>query len=227
MFDNIAPVYDRLNHLLSFNLDRGWRNKVVRAASSHSPSAILDMATGTGDLAIKLARRIPGSSLTGVDLSSRMIDIAVEKVRAAGLSERISLMVGDGEAVLLPDGGFDCATIAFGIRNYQDPRAGLCEFIRLLRPGGRIFVLEFSMPGGKIFGPLYRFYFRRVLPLIGGIVSGDRKAYEYLPGSVGEFPGRDAFLEMMAGAGFTVCRARPLMRGVAHIYSAVKPGANN
>lgn len=222
MFDAIAPAYDRLNHILSFNMDRGWRRKTVRMIAAENPAAILDMATGTGDLAIDMARKMPHAHITGIDLSPEMIRIAAEKTENRGLSQRVTVGVGDGEALDIPDDTFDCAAIAFGIRNYQDIPAGLREFRRVLRPGGKVFILEFSTPRGKIFGPLYRFYFHRILPRIGGLVSRDRSAYDYLPGSVDEFPEEGPFLRMMYEAGFGDVRARRLMRGVAYIYTGVK-----
>lgn len=222
MFDRIAPAYDRLNHILSFNFDRSWRRKTARMAARNNPSRIADVASGTGDLAISLARRLPLAHVTGIDLSPEMAAVAEKKISAKGLSARISMTVGDGEETGLPGGGFDCVTIGFGIRNFQNIAAGLTEAARLLDEGGNIQILEFSEPKGKIFGPLYRFYFRNVLPRIGGLVSKDRDAYAYLPGSVGEFPAPGEFTRMMEEAGFAGCKARRLMRGVAYIYSGRK-----
>lgn len=222
MFDAIAPSYDRLNHLLSFNLDRGWRRRCVRMATKSKPAAVLDMATGTGDLAFALARKLPQSKIVGADLSPEMIRVARDKSAKRKEGSRVEFSVGDGEALGFGDGAFDCATIAFGIRNYQDIDAGLREFARVLRSGGELYVLEFSTPTGKIFAPLYRFYFHRILPIIGGLVSKDKQAYTYLPGSVDEFPEKSIFLQMMCDAGFAKAESMRLMRGVAFIYKGTK-----
>ena len=176
MFDNIAPRYDLLNHTLSFNIDRLWRRRVVREVAESRPERILDMATGTGDLAIELARRIPGAQVTGVDLSERMLAEARRKVAARGLAERVTLQQGDAEQLAAADASFDAATVAFGVRNFGDLHAGLCELARVLRPGGRIVILEFSQPRNRLFRALYEFYSFRILPLIGGAVSHDRQA---------------------------------------------------
>lgn len=222
MFDNIAPHYDLLNHTLSFNVDRWWRRRVVREVRRSEPQRILDMATGTGDLAIEMARRIAGVRVTGVDLSERMLAEARRKVAACGLAERVTLREGDAEHLAWDDASFDAATAAFGVRNFGDLDAGLCEMARVLKPGGRIVILEFSRPRNRLFRALYEFYSFRILPLIGGAVSHDRQAYDYLPASVGEFPSPEAFAAMMGRAGFRDCRIRSLSGGIACIYSGVK-----
>lgn len=222
MFDNIAPRYDLLNHTLSLNIDRLWRRRVVRELLSGRPERILDMATGTGDLAIDLARRIPGAQVTGVDLSERMLAEARRKVTARGLAERVTLQQGDAERLAAADASFDAVTVAFGVRNFGDLHAGLCELARVLRPGGRIVILEFSRPRNRLFRALYEFYSFRILPLIGGAVSHDRQAYDYLPASVGEFPSPEAFAAMMGRAGFRDCRMYALSGGIAYVYSGVK-----
>lgn len=222
MFDNIAPTYDRLNHLLSFDIDRLWRRRTVRRAAEKSPERILDLATGTADLAIAMARKMPAARITGVDLSSEMLAIGRAKVHAAGLSERIDLHEGDAEKLPFADSCFDVVTIGFGIRNFSDIGAGLREACRVLRPGGRLIVLEFSTPRGKIFGPVYRFYFHKILPLIGRLVSKDSSAYSYLPDSVDHFPDYLLFLRMMREAGFGTCTPTRLMRGIAYIYEGTK-----
>lgn len=224
MFDRIAPRYDLLNHVLSLGIDRLWRRRVVRAVQEAAPQRILDMATGTGDLAIALARHLPAAQLTGVDLSEKMLDVARRKVADRGLGERIVLRQGDAEHLDFDAASFDAATVAFGVRNFGDLDAGLRELARVLRPGGRLFVLEFSRPRNRVFRALYEFYTFRVLPLIGGAVSRDRQAYAYLPASVGEFPVPDAFLERLAGAGFAKPRARSLSGGIARIYIGEKAG---
>lgn len=218
MFDRIAPKYDLLNHTLSASIDRLWRRRVVRIVRRCRPQRILDVATGTGDLAIDLARRIPGVQVLGVDLSEKMLDEARRKVAARGLDGRIVLDAGDAEHLALGDASVDVATVAFGVRNFGDLEAGLRELSRVIRPGGRAVVLEFSRPGNPLFRRLYEFYTYRILPRIGGMVSHDRRAYEYLPASVGEFPAPEEFMRMMAGAGFRNCRARSQSFGIAQIY---------
>jgi demethylmenaquinone methyltransferase/2-methoxy-6-polyprenyl-1,4-benzoquinol methylase len=221
MFDDIAPTYDRLNHLLSFEIDKLWRRRLVRMAETGNPHKILDVATGTGDLAIAMARRISGASITGVDISEKMLEVGRGKVAEKKLAGRIALNTGDAEALDFPDGEFDCVTVAFGVRNFGDIEAGLREMCRVTRSGGRCFVLEFSEPGG-LFGLLYRVYFHKVLPWLGRMISKNKGAYTYLPRSVGEFPAPDAFSEMMRDAGFATVSKRRLTFGVAYIYGGIK-----
>lgn len=219
MFDRIAPRYDLLNHTLSFNIDRLWRRRVVRLVRRSGAQRILDLATGTGDLAIDLALHIPGARVLGVDLSEGMLDIARRKVAARGLDARIRLEQGDAEHLGAADASVDALTVAFGVRNFGDLEAGLREMARTIRPGGQVVILEFSEPKGALFGPLYRFYSGWLLPRVGGAVSKDRKAYEYLPASVEAFPEPGAFMELMRRAGFRNCRARSQSFGIAQIYT--------
>ena len=218
MFDRIAPRYDLLNHTLSMNIDRIWRRHVVREVRRSAPRRILDVATGTGDLAIEMARRIDGVQVLAVDLSEQMLSVARRKVEARGLDGRIVLDRGDAEHLTAGDASFDVATVAFGVRNFGDLEAGLRELFRVVRPGGRVVILEFSTPRNRIFRTLYEFYSYRILPRIGGMVSHDRQAYAYLPASVGEFPAPERFLAMMEAAGFRRCRARSQGFGIAQIY---------
>ncbi len=222
MFDRIAPRYDLLNHTLSLNIDRLWRRRVVCEVRRSNPARVLDMATGTGDLAIELARRLPGVHVTGVDLSERMLAEARRKVARSGLAGRIDLRQGDAEHPAADAGMFDAATVAFGVRNFGDLDAGLRGLAGALRPGGRIVVLEFSRPRNRIFRALYEFYTQRILPLVGGAVSHDRRAYAYLPASVGAFPLPEAFVERLAQAGFRDCRARSVSGGIAYLYIGEK-----
>lgn len=222
MFDRIAPPYDMLNHTLSLNIDRLWRRRVVRLVRRFAPRRILDVATGTGDLAIAMARRIRGTQVLGVDLSEGMLDIARRKVAEAGLDGRVVLDTGDAERLFVSDSAVDVATVAFGVRNFGDLDAGLRDIARTLREGGRIVILEFSTPRNPLARAFYGFWNRRVLPRVGGMVSRDRKAYEYLPESIGEFPAPERFLEMMSRAGFRNCKARSQSFGIAHIYVGEK-----
>ena len=221
-FDRIAPTYDMLNHTLSLNIDRLWRRRVVRLVRRFAPRRILDVATGTGDLAIAMARRIRGTQVLGVDLSEGMLDIARRKVAEAGLDGRVVLDTGDAERLFVSDSAVDVATVAFGVRNFGDLDAGLRDIARTLREGGRIVILEFSTPRNPLARAFYGFWNRRVLPRVGGMVSRDRKAYEYLPESIGEFPAPERFLEMMSRAGFRNCKARSQSFGIAHIYVGEK-----
>lgn len=222
MFDNIAPKYDLLNHTLSMSIDRIWRRRVVRIVRRCRPHRILDVATGTGDLAIEMARRIRGVQVLGVDLSEGMLDVARRKVAAWGLEERVTLEAGDAETAVAAAGSVDVVTVAFGVRNFGDLGRGLAELSRALRPGGRIVILEFSTPTMPVFGRLYDWYSHRVLPRIGGWLSHDRQAYDYLPRSVDEFPQPEEFLTILAAAGFRNCRARSQSFGIAQIYTAEK-----
>lgn len=218
MFDHIAPRYDLLNHTLSANVDRWWRRRVVRIVRRMAPHRVLDLATGTGDLAIGLARGIAHVQVLGIDLSEQMLAVARAKVAARGLDDRIVLDQGEAEYLAVANASVDVVTVAFGVRNFGDLEAGLREMARTIKPGGHAVILEFSRPRNRIFRALYEFYSYRVMPRIGGLVSKDKRAYEYLPASVGEFPAPDRFLEIMARAGFAECRARSLSFGIAQIY---------
>lgn len=222
MFDNIAPTYDRLNHLLSMQVDRTWRRRAVRLAAKCSPGTVLDVATGTGDLAISLARKIKGVRITGVDISENMLAIGRRKVVEKGLSERVTLCTGDAESLDFPDASFDCMTAAFGVRNFGDLQAGLREMCRVTREGGTCLILEFSEPDVPIFKWAYRIYFHKVLPGMGRLVSKNKEAYTYLPDSVEGFPAPERFAEMLREVGFAGVSLRKLTFGVAYIYLAVK-----
>ena len=218
MFDNIAPKYDLLNHTLSMSIDRVWRRRVVGEVRRAKPGRILDVATGTGDLAIAMARRIRDVQVLGVDLSEQMLAVARRKIEARGLDGRIVLDRGDAERLAVADASVDVATVAFGVRNFGDLGAGLRELARTIKPGGKVVILEFSRPRNRVFRALYEFYSYKILPRIGGLVSRDKRAYEYLPASVGEFPAPEEFMAMMARAGFRNCRARSQSFGLAQIY---------
>ena len=218
MFDNIAPKYDLLNHTLSMSIDRVWRRRVVGEVRRAKPGRILDVATGTGDLAIAMARRIRDVQVLGVDLSEQMLAVARRKIEARGLDGRIVLDRGDAERLAVADASVDVATVAFGVRNFGDLGAGLRELARTIKPGGKVVILEFSRPRNRVFRALYEFYSYKILPRIGGLVSRDKRAYEYLPASVGEFPAPEEFMAMMARAGFRNCRARSQRFGIAQIY---------
>jgi len=222
MFGAIAPRYDFLNRLLSFGIDRRWRTKAVRLLKYRECSRILDVATGTGDVALEIALRTPDSvTITGADFCKEMIDLGIEKVAASPYASRIELKVAPCEDLPFANDTFDSITIAFGIRNLVDRKLGLAEMWRVLRPGGRMIVLEFSTPRSLLFRQMYYFYFRRLLPLVGGLFSR-YNAYKYLPDSVLEFPSREEFSRMIAEAGFRNIHLHELTFGVATIYAGEK-----
>ena len=223
MFDNIAPTYDALNHTLSAGIDRWWRRRAVRIVARRTPQRVLDLATGTGDLALALARAIPQCSVTGVDLSEGMLQYAREKARRAEMDDRMTFACGDAERMEFDDGVFDAVTVAFGVRNFGDLQAGLREMGRVLRSGGQAVILELSIPKNPVIRWLYGLYSHSVMPLLGGAVSRDRAAYRYLPESVEEFPAPDKFLKILGEAGFAGCECRSLTFGTARIYVATKP----
>ena len=223
MFDNIAPTYDTLNHTLSAGIDRRWRRRTVRIVGSRRPQRVLDLATGTGDLAIALARAIPQCEVTGVDLSEGMLRYAREKAAGAGLEGRCTFACGDAERLEFADGEFDAVTVAFGVRNFGDIPAGLREICRVLRSGGQVAILELSIPKNPVIRWLYGLYSHSVMPLLGGAVSHDRAAYRYLPESVEEFPSPEKFLNILAEGGFSDCKYKSLTFGTARIYLATKP----
>lgn len=223
MFDAIAFRYDQLNHLLSLGIDRSWRRKVVRQVKASGAVRMLDVATGTGDLALMIARACPQTTLEGVDLSEQMLAIAQQKVELAGLQKRIFLSQGDAEALPMRDHSYDGVTVAFGVRNFEDIEQGMAEIFRVLRPGGQVWVLEFGLPKNKLLGGFYRLYFHHILPGIGRMVSRDSQAYTYLPRSVDHFPYGERFMVLMGRAGFVSVGCQDLFGGVAQIYEGTKP----
>lgn len=218
MFSSIAPRYDLLNRLLSFGRDRKWRRQAVSGAGPARGGRHLDVATGTADVSLEIFRQKGAESfVVGADISLEMMRIGREKAARAGWGGRMAFVRAPGEALPFRDGSFDSASIAFGIRNVGDRNRGLSEMCRVVRPGGRVVVLEFSTPEGALFGALYRFYFTQMLPRIGGLVS-KRGAYAYLPESVLAFPSPPAFAEMMRAAGCATVDYRPLTFGIVTLY---------
>jgi demethylmenaquinone methyltransferase/2-methoxy-6-polyprenyl-1,4-benzoquinol methylase len=222
MFDRIAPRYDLLNRLLSAGIDVRWRRAAADWLELGPSSRVLDLCTGTADLLIEVLGRDPSHRGVGVDLSSGMLVRGARKLAARGLAARGALASGDAERLPLLSGLFDGALVAFGIRNVGDRPKALRELRRVLKPGGRLVVLEFSMPRGVV-GMLYRFYFGQVLPRVGSLVSGDGAAYSYLPASVAVFPEPPAFGALLEQAGFGRVRFRALTAGIAHLYRAEVP----
>lgn len=222
LFDNIAPDYDKLNHILSMNIDKGWRKKAVRELIDvASPLEILDVACGTGDFTIEIAQKAPaGSCVIGIDLSEGMMKIGREKIKAAGVEAE--LVQGDCEELPYGDGSFHRISVGFGVRNFEHLDIGLKEMCRVLKPEGKLVILELSVPSNAFIRWCYKLYFLKILPVIGGLVSGDRGAYEYLPASVLNFPLPDKFIPMMHQAGFRSVRHIPLTLGICRMYVGIK-----
>lgn len=222
MFNSIAAKYDFLNHFLSLGIDKLWRRRLVKQLAKSNPNQVLDIATGTGDLAIQLAKHHKSVSITGVDISENMLNIGREKILKRKFEGRINLKQANSMSLPFAVGEFDAAMVAFGVRNFEDLSKGITEIHRVLKDGGSLYILEFSMPSKFPMRNFYRFYFRKVLPFVGGIVSGSKSAYTYLPESVFAFPEKEKFVEIMANAGFKNCSYKRLTFGVASIYVGSK-----
>lgn len=222
MFDNIAPDYDKLNHIMSLNIDKGWRRKAVREiADTDKPLSVLDVACGTGDFTIEIARKVArGSQITGIDLSEGMMKVGREKIAAAQVDA--TLEYGDCEALTYADDSFDRISVGFGVRNFEHLSVGLKEMCRVLKPGGKLIILELSVPSNPIIRWCYKLYFLHILPTIGGMVSSNRGAYKYLPASVLHFPAPDKFIPMMHEAGFSAVRHKALTFGICRMYVGIK-----
>lgn len=221
MFDSISGKYDFLNHFLSLGIDIRWRKKAIKYLQKDQPKQILDIATGTGDFAIESLKLNP-EKVIGVDISEGMLNVGREKMIKKGLSEIIDLQSGDSENLQFEDNNFDAVIVAFGVRNFENLEKGLSEMNRVLKPGGKAVILEFSKPTVFPFKQLYSFYFRWVLPKIGKIVSKDNAAYTYLPESVNEFPFGNQFLEILNKTGFKNTTCKPLTLGISSIYIGEK-----
>ena len=219
MFDGIAHRYDLVNRVISLGIDQSWRKKTVRSLELASKPAarVLDLATGTGDLAIMVARTHPGVTVVGVDPSAKMLEVGQKKLEGSGLSQRIELQVGDAQALQFADRTFDGLCIAFGIRNVPDRLQGLREMARVTKAGGRVAILELSEPRGGVLGPLARFHVHSVVPAVGALLSG-AKEYQYLQQSIAAFPPATEFEAMMSEAGLRVVASTALTFGVCHLY---------
>jgi demethylmenaquinone methyltransferase/2-methoxy-6-polyprenyl-1,4-benzoquinol methylase len=227
MFASIAPRYDFLNHLLSANIDRSWRRFTVRVAAPRPGEPILDCCTGTADLALAFDRAGGGRSpIVGTDFCREMLIVGQRKARKARASTRIALVEGDMQRLPLPAGTFGVVSVAFGLRNVRNTVRGIDEMIRVTRPGGKIAILEFSRPRGRVLGPLYLAFLHRVLPRIGqAIAPNDDRAYEYLPRSVAEFPDGQEMLDLLASRGLSDLLQYPLTFGIATLYVGTKPAS--
>lgn len=223
MFGRIARRYDLANRMLSGGIDTWWRRRLVAAVHFHSPKQVLDLATGSGDVAFALSRKLERSvEITGMDFCAPMLDQAeAKKLREGERYANVRFQLGDGLALPMPDASVDAITISFGLRNLADRARGLGEMRRVLRPGGQLFVLEFSQPQAW-FRPLYYFYLRRILPLVAGMLTGDRAAYVYLNTTIGNFPGREALAAEIRAAGFTHVKAFGMTCGIVALHEAAR-----
>jgi len=215
MFGSIAARYDIANHLLSCGIDFSWRERAARIVTGWHPHSVADLATGTGDLALALQKKLPHSEIAGVDFLPEMLELAKQKgLRQPVLADAMNLPFGDGS--------FDCVTIAFGLRNLENCTAALGEMSRVIKSNGHLLVLEFSLPTTPILRALYRFYLHRCLPLLGSSLTGEKNAYDYLGDSIEEFPSGDAMCQLMVENGFTSPTFKPLTGGIVTIYTATK-----
>jgi demethylmenaquinone methyltransferase/2-methoxy-6-polyprenyl-1,4-benzoquinol methylase len=221
MFNSIAGKYDFLNHFLSAGIDIYWRRKAIDLLVPSKPKTILDIATGTGDLALE-ALRLQPDKITGVDISEGMLAVGREKIAKRNLGQKIELRLGDSENLEFADNAFDAATAAFGVRNFENLPQGLREIYRVLKPGGRVVILEFSKPKSFPFKQVYNFYFKQILPVFGKVISKDRAAYTYLPESVQAFPDGPEFINILEQVGFKATQWHPLTFGISSIYTGIK-----
>ncbi|WP_410493348.1 bifunctional demethylmenaquinone methyltransferase/2-methoxy-6-polyprenyl-1,4-benzoquinol methylase UbiE [Chryseobacterium sp. 3008163] len=220
MFDNIAPKYDLLNHALSMKIDVLWRNKLVKMMKEDAPQEVLDVATGTGDLAIAVEKGTD-AKVVGLDLSQQMLNVGVIKIKKLKLDGKISMQKGDAENLPFEDNRFDAVSVAFGVRNFENLTKGLAELRRVVKENKSVYILEFSKVEGFL-GPFYMFYFKNILPAIGRLVSKDNRAYTYLPDSVNAFPFGEKMRQILLDTGFKKVEYKKLSLGIATIYKATK-----
>lgn len=225
LFDDISHQYDFLNHFLSFGVDKHWRKKLIKMIRREGSLSILDVATGTADLAIYSSLYIPGSHITGIDISEKMLEVGRQKIMHLNLKKQIELIAIPAEKLTFDDNSFDVAMVAFGVRNFECLECGLREMLRVIKPGNKFFILEFSKPKGP-FGFVYRFYFKYILPTMGRIVSKNKDAYTYLHDSVLDFPQGDDFIKIMESCGSVSTSQKRLSGGIATIYIGQKQKNN-
>lgn len=221
MFDNISGRYDFLNHLLSLGIDIRWRRKAILELTEIRPKLILDVATGTGDFAIQ-ALDLQPDKVIGIDISEGMLDVGRKKLKERHLDQKIELRSGDSENLPFEENKFDAVIVAFGVRNFENLEKGLAEIFRVVKPGGKVVILEFSKPSHFPFKQLYNFYFKFVLPKIGRLISQDQAAYTYLPESVQAFPDGNDFLKILSGIGYKNAACQPLTFGISSLYTGIK-----
>tara|TARA_B100001287_G_scaffold150032_1_gene126307 strand:+ start:18239 stop:18970 length:732 start_codon:yes stop_codon:yes gene_type:complete len=222
MFDNISSNYDFLNHFLSFGVDNIWRNKTIKIVSQNQPKLILDVATGTGDLAFAAQKKINPDKIIGLDISNGMLEVGRSKISKRNLKDKLEFIKGDSENLPFENDYFDSVMVSFGVRNFENLNKGLSEIFRVLKKGGQIVVLEFSKPKKFPIKQTYNIYSRYILPVFGSLISKDKSAYHYLPESVAAFPEGNDFLDVLGNVGFTYSRLKKLSGGIASIYSAKK-----
>ncbi len=222
MFDKIAFRYDFLNRFLSGGIDRSWRKKAIRELIPIQPRELLDVATGTADLPLLINRILHPDRITGIDISAGMLELGKQKIAKAGLEKIVHLETGDGESIHFPDESFDAVTISFGLRNFQNLEKGLMEMRRVLKPGGRLVILEFSKPHRGLFMPFYKFYLRLVAPGIGKIISGNAEAYRYLNNSVNAFPEGQTLIGILDKTGYKNTYLKGLSMCICTIYCGSK-----
>ncbi|MCF6366516.1 MAG: bifunctional demethylmenaquinone methyltransferase/2-methoxy-6-polyprenyl-1,4-benzoquinol methylase UbiE [Bacteroidales bacterium] len=222
MFNNIATKYDFLNHFLSFNIDKIWRKKSIGLLKKSQPKIILDVATGTGDFAVRINKSLKPEKIIGIDISTGMLKVGKEKVLKKKLNEIIEFQEGDSEQINFPDNYFDAVTVAFGVRNFENLQKGINETYRVLKPEGELIVLEFSRPEKFPVKQLYNFYFKRILPSVGKLFSKDMSAYSYLPESVDAFPYGERFIKKMEKSGFKNTSEKKLTFGISSVYYGKK-----
>ncbi|HEV8081405.1 MAG TPA: bifunctional demethylmenaquinone methyltransferase/2-methoxy-6-polyprenyl-1,4-benzoquinol methylase UbiE [Chitinophagaceae bacterium] len=222
MFDNIAFRYDFLNHFLSAGIDVGWRKKAIKQLRSLAPKAILDVATGTGDMAILACKLLRVEKITGIDISDGMLEIGKKKIKNLGLQNRVELLKGDSETIKFTDNSFDAVTVAFGVRNFQDLELGLNEIKRVLKPGGKLIVLEFTKPKLPVIKNFYNLYLNIIAPRIGRMISKSKDAYQYLNESVQKFPEGKDFVEILNKLGYKNASCKTLSLGISSIYCGEK-----
>ncbi|MGV8915773.1 MAG: bifunctional demethylmenaquinone methyltransferase/2-methoxy-6-polyprenyl-1,4-benzoquinol methylase UbiE [Kaistella sp.] len=220
MFDNIAPKYDLLNHVLSLKIDVLWRNTLVKWMNLDTPKLVLDVATGTGDLAVAVQKGT-GAQVVGLDLSQLMLNVGIDKIKKLNLTEQISMQKGDAEDLPFESNKFDAVSVAFGVRNFENLEKGLAELRRVVKEDKSVFILEFSKVEGFL-SPFYMFYFKNVLPRIGRLISKDSRAYTYLPDSVNAFPFGEKMKSILLNTGFKNVEYKKLSFGIATIYKATK-----
>jgi demethylmenaquinone methyltransferase/2-methoxy-6-polyprenyl-1,4-benzoquinol methylase len=221
MFNSISGNYDFLNHFLSLGIDITWRKKAIKMLTEIQPKMILDVATGTGDFALA-AMKLNPDKIIGIDISEGMLEVGRRKIRERNLTDKIDLQKGDSENLPFEENKFDAAIVAFGVRNFEHLEKGLSEMLRVIRPGGKIVILEFSKPRQFPFKQFYNFYFKFILPKIGKWVSNDQSAYTYLPESVQAFPDGDQFIELLSRLGYKNTACKPLTFGISSLYTGTK-----
>jgi demethylmenaquinone methyltransferase/2-methoxy-6-polyprenyl-1,4-benzoquinol methylase len=222
MFNDISVKYDFLNRFLSAGIDVSWRKKALKQLTEINPSKILDVATGTADVAILAEKILHPKKIIGIDISEGMLDVGRKKIAKLGLEKNIELLLGDSEAIKFEDNTFDAVTVAFGVRNFQHLEKGLAEIKRVLRPGGKLVVLEFSKPSLILVKPIYNFYMKQITPNVGKLFSKNREAYKYLDESIRKFPEGKAFVKILDEVGYKKTLSKPLSLGICSIYCGVK-----